>query len=162
MNLIPVTHIKYDISGHHGEEIPSLLNAFLLMTQEPERGSKEALEPFLIFQPYLFPLHQYGPQASDTQWLVFFHCPSSKRPLGLYTLMSTSSGDLAFILQKKTSHSLRHLYATLLLEGGVSLSTLSLNICMISSLILQGRLLGMSLGDLGPPTPCLGRAWNAL
>jgi hypothetical protein len=41
MNLIPVTHIKYYISGHHQEEIPSVQNAFLLLTPEHQKGSKE-------------------------------------------------------------------------------------------------------------------------
>lgn len=58
--------------------------------------------------------------------------------------------------KKKTSHSLRHLHATLLLKWGGSFSALSLNIFMISSLILLQWLLGASLGDLGPATPCLG------
>lgn len=78
MNLILVTHIKYDISGHHREEIPSLLNAFLLGTQERDQGSKQTVEALLIFQPSLSPLHRHAPHASDTQRLVLFHCPSSK------------------------------------------------------------------------------------
>lgn len=45
MNLTPVTHIKYYLSGHHQEEIPSQLNAFLIVTQEHEQGSKPAPAP---------------------------------------------------------------------------------------------------------------------
>lgn len=71
---------------------------------------------------------------------AFIHCC----PLDLEILHSS--------FRKKTAHSMTDLPVTLLLEGGHSFSALSLNICLISSLILQEQLLGTSVGHLGPAT----------